>query len=83
MLSRSEMLEILCNTMEIDINSVNEETVLEDLGESWDSLNRLSVISVVDTYANRSVPSNAIVKSKTIKDLIDLVCADAAAHSSN
>lgn len=74
MVSRKEFLQVLCDAMEISSETVTEETVLEELGDSWDSVNRLTVISIIDTYSDRSIPSNAVVESRTMGDLIDLVC---------
>jgi acyl carrier protein len=74
MKNRQEMLEILGDAMEINIVDFTEETVLENLGDAWDSVAILSVISIIDSYAQKSIPVNLIVESKTIKDLIDLVC---------
>lgn len=72
MVSRKELLEILCEAMDISSENITEDTVLEELGEAWDSVARLSVISTIDTYANRVISSNALVESKTIGDLINL-----------
>jgi acyl carrier protein len=74
MLNRKEILEILCDAIEISKEGISEDTVLEELGDAWDSVNRLSVISVIDTYAEHDIPSDAIVKSKTMGNLIDLIC---------
>ena len=74
MKNRQEMLEILGEAMEINSADLTEETLLENLGDAWDSVAILSVISIIDSYAQKSIPVNVIVKSKTIKDLIDLVC---------
>ncbi|MFM6026240.1 MAG: hypothetical protein ACKPER_25555, partial [Dolichospermum sp.] len=52
---------------------LTEKTVLENLGDIWDSVAILSVISIIDSYAHKSIPVNLIVESKTIKDLIDLI----------
>ncbi|MTJ28991.1 hypothetical protein [Aphanizomenon sp. UHCC 0183] len=76
MINRQKMLEILGNHLEINSANLMEETVLENLGDAWDSVAILSVISIIDSYANRPIPVNAIVESKTIKDLIDLVCVN-------
>jgi acyl carrier protein len=73
MKNRQEMLEILGEAMEINSADITEETVLENLGDAWDSVAILSVISIIDSYAHKSIPVNVIVESKTIKDLIDLV----------
>lgn len=72
--NRQEMLEILGEAMEINSVDFTEETVLENLGDAWDSVAILSVILIIDSYAQKSIPVNLIVESKTIKDLIDLVC---------
>jgi acyl carrier protein len=74
MVSRQELLQVLCDAMEISSEDVTEETVLEELGDAWDSVNRLSIISIIDTYGDRSLPSTAVVESKTVGNLIDLVC---------
>ena len=74
MIERQEILEILGEAMEISSADITEETVLEELGDAWDSVSRLSVISIIDSYANWDIPVNAIVESKTVKDLIDLIC---------
>lgn len=73
MKNRQEMLEILGEAMEINSADITEETLLENLGDAWDSVAILSVISIIDSYAQKSIPVNVIVESKTIKDLIDLV----------
>lgn len=75
MISRKELFQLLCDAMEISSKDVTEEAVLEELGDAWESVNRLSVISIIDNHSDRPIPSNAIVESRTIKDLIDLACA--------
>jgi acyl carrier protein len=74
MVNRQEILETLSEAMEINGVNLTEETALEELGSAWDSVCRLSVISMIDSYAHRAIPVNAIVESKTVKDLIDLIC---------
>jgi acyl carrier protein len=71
--NRQEILEILGEAMEINSADITEETALKNLGDAWDSVAILSVISIIDSYAHQSIPVNAIVESKTIKDLIDLI----------
>ncbi|MCE2719775.1 MAG: phosphopantetheine-binding protein [Dolichospermum sp.] len=73
MKNRQEILEMLGEAMEINSAELTEETVLESLGDAWDSVAILSVISIIDSHAQKSIPVNLIVESKTIKDLIDLV----------
>jgi len=75
MVTRKEMLEILGDAMEISSENITEDTVLEELGDAWDSIARLSVISTIDTYTDRVIPSNGLVESKTMGDLIDLALA--------
>ena len=73
MIDHQEILEILGEAMEISSANLTEETVLENLGDVWDSLAILSIISIIDSYADRAIPVNYIVESKTIKDLINLI----------
>ncbi|MFM5889677.1 MAG: phosphopantetheine-binding protein [Dolichospermum sp.] len=73
MKNRQEILEMLSEAMEINSAELTEKTVLENLGDIWDSVAILSVISIIDSYAHKSIPVNLIVESKTIKDLIDLI----------
>ncbi|MFM6908618.1 MAG: hypothetical protein ACKPKW_05675 [Dolichospermum sp.] len=73
MKNRQEILEMLSEAMEINSAELTEKTVLENLGDIWDSVAILSVISIIDSYAHKSIPVNLIVEIKTIKDLFDLI----------
>lgn len=75
MISRQELLEAICDAMDIESENVTEDTQLEELEEGWDSITRLSIIAIIDNYSAKVISPEALVESKTMKDLIDLAVA--------
>ena len=56
----------------IDIESVNDDMVLEELDE-WDSLTILSVIALMDTDYGITLYADQLKKLKTVGELKDFV----------
>ncbi len=69
MKNRQEILEMLGEAMEINSAELTEETVLESLGDAWDSVAILSVISVSPTNIEPDVGSS---KPATIRKVVVL-----------
>ena len=60
------------NAIEIDPESINQETAFKDL-DVWDSMAVLTVIAMVDDEYQKAIGGDAIKQAKTISDLWALI----------
>ncbi len=71
-MNNTEKLALLEEMMELDSDSLTENTVLEDLSE-WDSMAALSLIVLVDENFGKKLSANQIKSFKTIKDILNFM----------
>ncbi len=64
-----KFIELFKETLEIDENNVDLDTVFRDL-EQWDSLAFLSVIAMIDEEYDLVIEGNDFKDLKTVGDLI-------------
>ncbi len=69
-MTREEKIETIADILEIDVEDVQEETLLEDI-ETWDSVAVLSLIAVINEQFDRFPLAEELTGLKTIKDLMD------------
>lgn len=69
-MTREEKIETIADILEMDGESIKENTVLEEL-ETWDSVAVLSVISVINEKFGRYPSAEEIKTYKTVQDLMD------------
>lgn len=67
-----EKMKLIAETLDVDITSINENTVLNDLDE-WDSMSRLSVIVMMDDEFGKTISGSDVRNFKTIKDILDMM----------
>lgn len=71
-MNNKEKFKLLEEMMELDENTLAEDTVLEDLVE-WDSMASLSLIVLMDDDFGKKLTGEQISELKTIKDILDLM----------
>jgi len=71
-MKRSEFLLGLAETIEADISTMSESTVLRELPR-WDSMRLLEVIAFVDEQLGIDLNANQVVNCETVGQLLDLV----------
>jgi len=69
-------LEEFAGILEIDVASIGVDTKLESL-ETWDSVNVLSYMALVDQKFGREILPDDIAKAKTVGDLYRLAKGEA------
>lgn len=69
-MDRSELFSGIVNVLNLDEEHVSENTLLEDI--EFDSIAKLGVISVIDTYLDKIIDANLLNDCKRIGDIVDL-----------
>lgn len=65
-----EKLGILENLLDIEKDSLNEDTELNQISE-WDSIAVISTIAMFDDLWGKSISSKEVKEFKTVKDILD------------
>lgn len=68
-MSTREKIAKLEEIMELDENSLQEDTILNDI-EEWDSIAAISYIALLDEEFNVSISADTIKSFKTVADAI-------------
>lgn len=73
MVDRNVFLEELAELIEMedDSNILTEDTDTEDI--VFDSITKLGVLALIDTYSSKKVKVQDLLDCKKIKDIIELV----------
>ena len=71
-INNRELIRLLEECMDLNPGMMREDKKLDDL-EEWDSLARLSVISIVAERYNKVLSADRIKKVKTVSDLMKLI----------
>lgn len=69
-MDRETLMMELLNVLNLDGEMAGEHTLLEDI--EFDSIAKLGVISVIDTYMEKVIDASLLIECKTIGDLADL-----------
>jgi acyl carrier protein len=73
-MTRQEALRLLETTLEMAPNTLTGEEHLRDL-DGWDSLSALAFIAMADKERGLALPGNAVVRCRTVDELIGLLGA--------
>lgn len=65
-----EKLNILQDLLDIDQDTLSEETELDRLSE-WDSIAAITIIAMFDSHFGKEVTPVEVKRFKTIKDITD------------
>ncbi|WP_172135170.1 acyl carrier protein [Adlercreutzia sp. ZJ473] len=65
-----EKLELIAETL--DVEAIAADAVLADM-EEWNSMNKLSIIVMIDDECGKKVTSEDIKGFKTVQDIIDFM----------
>ena len=71
-MTKGEFLQALEGQLEVPENSLNENQRLADVA-AWDSMAAVLFIALADEKAGVTVSGDQIAKSKTVKQLLDLL----------
>lgn len=71
-MTNQEKIAMLEDIMELDENTLTENTDLMDI-EEWDSLSVLSFMAMLDSIFGKNLPGSEIRKAKTISDLMKMM----------
>jgi hypothetical protein len=69
-MDRKMLLSEILNVLNLDENMVGEHTLLEDI--EFDSIAKLGVISVIDTFLEKVIDAALLNECITIGDVVDL-----------
>lgn len=68
-MTKQEKLNLIEESLELDENTLTEETVLDDLVE-YDSMGKLSLIVLSDEEFNKKLTGEQIDEFKTVGDIL-------------
>ena len=71
-MTNEEKMRLLEETLELDANSLTEETVLADV-EEFDSMGKLSLIVLCDDEFGKKLSGEELSGFKTVKDILDFL----------
>lgn len=71
-MSVQEKLEKLAEIMDLEVDELNEDTVLADIDE-WDSVAALSFIAMMDEEFGKAIRGAEIRQFVTVKDAMDVM----------
>lgn len=72
-MTNEEKIELLADEVfDVDVTDVTPETVLDE-SDFWDSMSKLSLISVVDTNFKKMLKGEDIKNLKTVQDILNLM----------
>ncbi len=69
-MNRSELIEVLEETLEVEEGSLKEESILADIDE-WDSLAKLSLMALAKKDFAKILTADQIKGFATVKDICD------------
>jgi acyl carrier protein len=68
-MTNEEKIRLLEDAFELDVNTLNPETLLEDIPE-YDSMAKLTLIVLCDDEFNKKLSGEQIKEFKTVKDIL-------------
>lgn len=72
-MTNEEKIELLADEVfDVDVADVTPETVLDE-SDFWDSMSKLSLISVIDSHFKKTLKGDDIKNLKTVQDILDLM----------
>lgn len=70
-MTNEEKIELLADEVfDVDVTDVTPETVLDE-SDFWDSMSKLSLISVFDSNFKKTLKGEDIKKFKTVQDILN------------
>lgn len=75
-MSVNELLDLICESLEIETGTLTLETTIESV-EEWNSVGWLTIMSEVDERFGIQMPSKEIRAMKTVADLVNYIGARA------
>jgi acyl carrier protein len=69
-MTNKEKLNHLEELLDIENNTLNEDTKLEDLSE-WDSMAIIAVIAMFDSYFEKVITAEEVKRFATVKDIMN------------
>lgn len=72
-MTNEEKIELLADEVfDVDVTDVTPETVLDE-SDFWDSMSKLSLISVIDSNFKKTLKGEDIKNLKTVQDILNLM----------
>lgn len=68
----AEKIELIAEALDLEAEEISAETVLADL-EEWNSMNKLSIIVMIDDECGKKVTSDDIKSFATVQDIINFM----------
>lgn len=69
-MTNEEKMRLIEETLELDVNTLTEDTVLADV-EEFDSMAKLSLIVLCDDEFGKKLTGEELRGFKTVKDILD------------
>ncbi len=72
MMDKKEKIALLTDLLELEENSIDENTLLSSI-EEYDSLAKLSLIVLMDEEFNKKLTGEKILEFVKVKDILDFM----------
>ena len=70
-MTNEEKIELLADEVfDVEVADITPETVLDE-SDFWDSMSKLSLISVIDSNFKKTLKGEDIKKFKTVQDILN------------
>lgn len=74
-MNNQEIINLIEDTLEVELNSLTENTLLADL-EEYDSMAKLSIIVLADDEFNKKLTGEAMREFVTVGDIVRFLIAE-------
>lgn len=71
-MTKHEIINLIEDTFEVDLNTLSEKSLLQDIPE-YDSMAKLSVIILADDEFNKKLSGETLREFKTVGDVVDFL----------
>ena len=71
-MTNNEKIKLLANTLDVDEDGLNAETVLTSLDE-WDSMGKISLMAMFEKQYGKQVSVERMSDFEFVRDILDLM----------
>lgn len=71
-MTNEEKMDLLAEAFDLDVSELASDTELETM-DNWDSMTKLSLVSMIDENFNKKLTKDLIAGFKTVKDILDFM----------
>ncbi len=71
-MKKEEKLDLLADAFDVDVSDLQSDVELENM-DNWDSMTKLSLVSLMDEKFKKVLTKDIISKFKRVQDILDFM----------